>query len=206
MAEYSSVGAGARILLLLLLVLVLVVGGLVWFDYLGLVDANRVVSPVLRLVGIRRPAPVESAEDPFLLEAERIKAREGALALRAADLDEREKQLTTKEAEVQQMSASLAEQKKSLEEQQKSFSDAQKAYDDKVANLRDLSGKLTGMPPAQAEAMLLEMKDIDIIDVIRMTDKIAAETGTTSVTSKWLSDLPAKRSAVISQKMMLVQP
>jgi flagellar protein FlbB len=206
MAEYSSVGAGARIALLLLLVSVLIVGGLVWFDYLGLIDANRVVAPVLRIVGIKRAAPVQGAEDPFLLEVERIKAREEAIALRTAELDGREKQLQTRQAEVDQMAASLAEQKKSLEDQQKSVSAAQKTYDDKVANLRDLSGKLASMPPAQAEALLQEMKDVDIIDVIRVTDQIAVEAGTTSITSKWLSDMPAKRSALIGQKMMLGQP
>jgi flagellar protein FlbB len=206
MAEYSSVGAGARIALLLLLVLVLVVGGLLWFDYLGLVDAGSIARPALRLVGIQRPVPVEDPEDPFLLEQERLKAREEAIGLRGAELDEREKQLQTKEAEVQAMTQSLAEQKKSLEEQQKSINEAMKTYDDRVANLRDISGKLTSMPPADAVAVLAEMKDVDIIDVIRMTDRIAEEAGTTSITSKWLSDMPEKRAAVIGQKMMLGSP
>ena len=206
MAEYSTVGAGARIALLLLLVLVLVVGGLVWFDYLGLVSANRVVTPVLRLVGISRPAPVAGAEDPLLLEAERMKAREEATALRTAGLDEREKLLQTREAEVQEMAASLGEQRKSLAEQQKSINEARKTYDDRVANLRDISGKLTSMRPEDAVAVLQEMKDVDIIDVIRMTDLIAAGEGTVSITSKWLADLPEKRAAVIGQKMMLGQP
>jgi flagellar protein FlbB len=206
MAEYSTVGAGARIALLLLLVLVLVVGGLVWFDYLGLLKADRVVSPVLRLVGISRPAPVTDAEDPLLLEAERMKAREEAVALRAAELDERESALRQREAEVGAMTASLAEQRQGLEQQQKSISDSRKSYDDRVANLRDLSGKLASMRPEDAVAVLEQMKDVDIIDVIRMTDVIASEEGTLSITSKWLSDLPEQRAAVIGQKMMLGQP
>lgn len=206
MAEYSTVGAGARIALLFLLVLVLVVGGLVWFDYLGLLDAGRVVSPVLRLVGISRAAPVGNAEDPLLLEIERMKAREEAVALRSAELDEREKALRTREAEVEEMIASLAEQRKGLEEQQKSINESRKSYDDRVANLRDLSGKLASMRPGDAVAVLEQMKDVDIIDVIRMTDQIAAEEGTVSITSRWLSDLPEKRAAVIGQKMMLGQP
>jgi flagellar protein FlbB len=206
MAEYSTVGAGVRILLLLLLVLVLVVGGLLWFDYLGLVDANGVASPVLRLVGIQRPAALPDVEDPFLLQSERIKARDEALAIRTAELDERERRLQTREAEVNQMISTLEEQRRSLEEQEKSINQARKTYDDRVANMRDLSVKLTGMQPNRAVAMLQAMPDVDVIDVIRATDAIAAEEGTQSITSKWLSDLPSDRAAAISRKMMLGSP
>ena len=62
------------------------------------------------------------------------------------------------------------------------------------------------MPPQSAVAMLLKMKDVDIIDVIRMTDRIAQEEGAVSISSKWLSDMPAERSAVIGQKLMLGTP
>lgn len=206
MAEYSSVGAGVRIVLLFLLVLVLVVGGLVWFDYLGLVDANRFVRPVLRLVGIQRATEVTNPEDPTLLDEERLKAREEAINERTAGLDERERALQIREAEVTQMASALEEQRASLEEQEKSINQARKSYDDKAANLRDLSGKLTSMPPANAVAVLEAMTDMDIIDVIRTTDQIAVEEGTTSITSKWLSDMPADRAASISQKMMLGSP
>ena len=48
--EYSSVGAGFRVVILLLLVAVLVLGGLVWFDYLGIVDAQGLLSPVFTLI------------------------------------------------------------------------------------------------------------------------------------------------------------
>lgn len=203
MAEYSGVGAGMRILLLLLLVLVLLVGGLLWFDYLGIVDANNLVRPVLRLVGIQRPAALPDAEDPFLLDVERMKAREEAITLRSAELDERERLLATREAEVTQIASTLEEQRSSLEEQEKSINQAQKSYDDKAANLRDISGKLTSMPPADAVSVLAGMDDMEIIDVIRTTDEIAAAGGTTSITSKWLSDLPADRAAAISRKMMM---
>ncbi len=207
MAEYSTVGAGARIFLLLLLVLVLVIGGLIWFDFLGLVEAkSTVLSPILRWVGIEKPSPIEDLDDPFLLEQERLKAREEALSLQESELQEWEQRLQEKQMEVDQMLDDLAEQKTSLEEQQKSVNDRLKSYEDKEANLRDLSRKLVGMPPESAVALLQEMKDVEIIDIIRMTDVIAVEEGTFSMTSKWLSDLPATRSAVLSEKMLLKTP
>ncbi len=69
MTDYSSVGAGFRILILLLLVAVLVLGGLVWFDYLGIVDAQSLLAPVFTM--IRGEKIVVDAEDPLLLEKER---------------------------------------------------------------------------------------------------------------------------------------
>ena len=206
MAGYSSVGVATRIVLLLLLVLVLAAGGLVWFDYLGLVDAKEVLGPVLELAGIRKPTTVENVDDPFLLDRERLQAREEALRLREAKLDERELQIKRKEAEIQQMQDEIAEQRRSLEEQQKSINDRLKSYEDKETNLRDISNKLVGMPPADAIEVLLQMKDVEVIDIIRMTDKIAAEQGNASMTSKWLSDMPAERAAAISEKMLLKSP
>jgi flagellar protein FlbB len=206
MAQYGAVGAGTRIFLLLLLVLVLAAGGLLWFDFLGLVDANRVLSPLLRLVRIQRPAAIEDPDDPFLLESERLKAREEALDLRAAALDEREKGLAAREAEVEEVAQSLQEQRRSLEEQQKSINERLKTYEDREANIRDIATKLVGMKPENAVALLLEMKDVEIIDIVRMTDAIAEQEGTSSITPKWLADMPAERSAAISQKLMLGRP
>ena len=128
------------------------------------------------------------------------------MSLRTAELEEWEQRLKQKEIEVEQMLEDLAEQKTSLEEQQKSINDRLKSYEDKEANLRDISGKLVGMAPRNAVALLQEMNDVEIIDIIRMTDRIADEGGGLSMTSKWLSDLPAARSAAISEKMLLKAP
>ena len=52
MSDYSGVGAGFRIVVLILLVGVLALGGLVWFDYLGVVDARRTLAPVFALFAV----------------------------------------------------------------------------------------------------------------------------------------------------------
>jgi flagellar protein FlbB len=83
-SDYSGVGAGFRIVVLILLVGVLALGGLVWFDYLGVVDARRTLAPVFALFGAKRPelsAEVQqveerekAAEDREKLFNERVKA------------------------------------------------------------------------------------------------------------------------------------
>ena len=82
-SDYSGVGAGFRIVVLILLVGVLALGGLVWFDYLGVIDARRTLAPVFRLFGARPPEL--DAEDPLLLDKERLAKQLEALAVRAEE-------------------------------------------------------------------------------------------------------------------------
>ena len=49
-------GSGVRVFALLLLVAVLAVGGLFWFDFLGLISADEWLGPVRRLVGLAKEA------------------------------------------------------------------------------------------------------------------------------------------------------
>lgn len=199
MADYSSVGAGFRILILLLLVGVLVLGGLVWFDYLGVIDARRTLSPVFSLVG-RRTAPVDG-EDPLLLDKERLAKQLEALAVRSEELDNWDKQLAARQLEVDQMVETLAEREGAVEDREKVLNDRLRAYENRVANLRQNSSYLVGMPPENAVKILLAMEDQDVIDILRVTEQQAAEGGEVSLVAYWLSLMPADRAAVLQRKM-----
>ena len=56
------------------------------------------------------------------------------------------------------------------------------------------------MPPESAVKILLAMDDQDFIDTIRMVDKIAEETGSSSMVSYWMTFMPAERVAEINRK------
>lgn len=198
-AEYSTVGAGFRILILLLLVGVLVLGGLVWFDYLGIIDARRTLSPVFALVG-RGRAEVD-AEDPLLLDKERLAKQLEALAVRSEELDQWQRQLAAKQLEVDQMAETLAERETAVQDREKVLNDRLRAYDNRVENLRQNSAYLVGMPPENAVKILLAMDDQDVIDVLRVTEEQAAEAGEVSLVAYWLSLMPADRAAVLQRKM-----
>ena len=105
--DYSSVGAGFRILILLLLVAVLVLGGLVWFDYLGIVDAQGLLAPVFTMV--RGEKIVVDAEDPLLLDKERMAKQLEALPIRSEELNAWAQELEANQAEVNQMMEQLEE-------------------------------------------------------------------------------------------------
>jgi flagellar protein FlbB len=116
-------------------------------------------------------------------------------------LDKRELDIQALEAENTQIAQELEERRISQEEREKTFNNIQKMYDDRNVNIRKNAENLNGMAPANAVAILNEMDDQDIIDTLRMVDQIAAEEGTSSMVSYWLSLMPANRVAELQRKM-----
>jgi len=197
--DYSSVGAGFRILILLLLVAVLVLGGLVWFDYLGIVDAQAFLAPVFTM--IRGEKIVVDAEDPLLLEKERLAKQLEALSIRSEELNAWEQELEANRAEVSQMMEQLEEREKTVEDREKVFNERLLAFENRRVNLRQNADYLVGMPPENAVKILLQMEDQDVIDIFRMTEEQAQAAGEVSLVSYWLSLMPPDRAAVLQRKM-----
>jgi flagellar protein FlbB len=199
LAEYGPVGAGFRILVLLLLVVVIALGGLVWFDYLGIIDARQTLAPIFRLV---RAKEVEiDAEDPLLLEKERLAKQIEALALRSEELAAWQQQLEEREAELTQKVEQLASREQSLDDREKVFIERVEAFDNRRENLRQNAEYLVGMPPENAVKILLEMEDQYVIDLFRVTEEQAQTTGEISLVAYWLSLMPADRAATLQRKM-----
>ena len=197
--EYSSVGAGFRVVILLLLVAVLVLGALVWFDYLGIVDAKGLLAPVFTL--IRGERAVVDAEDPLLLEKERMAKQLEALAIRSEELSAWEQELEASQAEINQMIEQLQEREATIEDREKVFNQRMQAFENRRVNLQQNSDYLVGMPPENAVKILLQMEDQDVIDIFRMTEEQAQATGELSLVSYWLSLMPAERAALLQRKM-----
>ena len=199
MAEYSPVGIGFRILILLLLVVVIALGGLVWFDYLGVVNAREVLAPVFRLV--RRQEVQVDAEDPLLLEKERLAKQIEALALRSEELDSWEAQLAGREAEITQKIEQLQSREGAIDDREKVFNERVEAFDNRRDNLRQNAEYLVGMPPEDAVKILLQMEDQFVIDLFRMAEEQARAEGEISLVAYWLSLMPADRAATLQRKM-----
>jgi flagellar protein FlbB len=192
----------SRFLLLLLLILVLLIGGALWFDYLGLLNVKEAFAPATRLVGLSSPAKLENEDDLLLLERERLAKREEALRLSREALEANQAELKKMEAEVQQKLEMLGEKEKALAEREKSLNERVKQYENKKANLRQSAEYFNGMAPQKAVERLLEMEDQDIIDILRTSEEMARESGESSVVSYWLSLMPSDRAAQLSRKML----
>lgn len=196
-------GAGIRIAVLSLLVVVLISGGIVWFDYIGFINVKEKFPFLFFMDGREKTVSSENPDDLLLLEKERFLARQEALTLETDQQEQKKADLAMWEAELKQKEEILNEREKVLEEREKSFNVRVRLYENKVANLEQTSKYLTGMPPEKAKDILLNMEDQDIIDVMRVTERLAQEEENVSIVAYWLSLMPPERSAGIQKKMTL---
>jgi len=201
MAIKAGIRPGPRIFVLLLLIVALVFLGLLWFDFLGIINAKDTISPVLSLLRFRTRTEIEDVQSPELLDDQRIQMQWEALTLREEELNRREEAISAKEAEIEQMVESLNEKEKALEEREKSFNERTSQYDNKSANLEQNSRYLVGMPPENAVAIMEKMEDQDIVDVLKVTERLAQAEGEDSVVAYWLSLMEPERAAVLQRKM-----
>lgn len=201
---YSRVGAAPRIFGLLLLVIVLVVGGAVWFDYLGLIDVTHVLAPALRWVGLEPREEAVQPDDPLLLENARLGKREEALVLLQDELDRRASELDTREAELEQLEQQLLERQAEIDDLENSLTERLRQVENERAAWERISTNLQGMDPQVAVEQLLALSDDLLLNVLLTTDDLAAQAGRMSITPVWLGLFPDARAATVYEKLSLL--
>lgn len=196
-------GTIGRIIVLLILIVLLVFGGLLWFDYLGLISSRSLFSPIYSFFGLKTPegiAPLD-ADEMANLENDRYEKRLMALELRSQELDKREEDVQTQENENKQVAEELDDRRLAIEEKEKNYNLLVVERDAREANIIQIAKYINGMPPEKAVSNLIAMDDQDIIDVLRAVEKIASEEGKNSSVAYWFSLMPASRAAEIQRKM-----
>jgi flagellar protein FlbB len=206
-ANYGASRIVGRVIVLVLLILVMAGGGILWFDYLNLIDAKTVLAPLYRLIGREgRTQPETPPEEILNLDAERLAVRLAALELRNMELDTRERDLQNRYGEIEQMAQELEERQKALDERENSFNAVIREAENKESNVDQIARYLTGMRPERAVSILATMDDQNVIDAFRKTEEIAQAEGTQSIVSYWLSLMSetaegAARAAELQRKM-----
>ncbi len=199
----SSGGTVGRAIVLIVFIIAIILGALVWFDFLGLIDVKDFLGPAYRL--LRLPTRSARRLDPdsaSLLEDARRLKQEESLLLRDQELSKVESDLELMDAQIAQKAQELEERQKAIEDQEKSFNELKKQDETKGVNIEQNARRLTAMPPKNAVAILEAMTDDqDIIDVLRMVDRIAAREGSDSIVPFWMSLMNAQRAAGIQRKM-----
>lgn len=197
-------GSVGKTIVLLILIIILVLGGLIWFDYLGVIRAKKVFALVYSAFGLA-PQTSETAtkSNPFSgdLDDDRFAKRIEALDVRTQELDKREEDISKVETQNEAIAKELEERKISQDEREKTFNNQLKKTEDRDANITQISKYLSAMPPKTAVDQLVSMDDQDVIDIFRKTDELAEISRTTSMTSVWLMNMPADRAAVVQRKM-----
>lgn len=192
-------------IVLIMLIIIMALGGLLWFDYLGVINAKKVFAPVYKLMGRDSQVSVASTSSAPItgdLDQERLEKQREALELWREELDKREAEVSQKEKANEQIASELSNREKSQEEREKTFNQTVKKYDDKNVNIEQIALNLNGMRPEAAVNILLAMDDQVVIDVLRKVEELAKRSGTASLGSYWLSLMPAERAAEIQRKSL----
>ena len=196
-----------RVIVLLLLVAVLAAGGIVWFDYLNVLDAKAVLSPLSRFIGRQARSQPKTAPDADLnLDAERLAVRLEALDLQKMEVDTRRQELDSRHGEIEQMAQELEERQKELDERENSLRAQAADAENKDRNIEENARILVGMQPRRAVGIMSAMDDQDVIDVLRKTEELAQAEGSASIVPYWfqlMAETPegAVRAAELQRKM-----
>ena len=201
-----------RIIVLLVLILVLIGGGIIWFDYLNVIDAKDVLAPFYRLIGREPRTGGAVGDDEYLnLDAERLAVRLEALALQELDIDKQRQDLDARQAELDQLFQQLEEDRKAVEEMENSIKQDQQSAEILDRNVEGVSQRLTNMQPERAVAIIMAMTDQNAVSVLRKTEEIAERDGTGNLVPYWLSLMAATeegaaRAAELQRKMVTDAP
>ena len=190
-----------RIFVLLLLVVILAAGGIVWFDYLNVIDAKAVLSPLSRFFGRQERSQPVSTEEDLNLDAERLLIRLEALDLQRMEVETRGRDLDSRYGEIVQMAQELEERQKALDERENSLRAQAADAENKDRIVEQLARYLTGMPPQNAVNIINDLDDQNAIDILRKTEEIAQAEGTTSLVSFWFSLMEPAKAAELQRKM-----
>ena len=194
-----------KTIILLFLIIILLLAGLVWFDYLSVIQVKSVFAPIYRLFGLQTQTSTSATGTAPLeadLDNDRFQKRLESLTLKEEELNQREIQLSQAEALNQQTAQELENRRVAQEEREVAFNSTVTQYDGRQLNIVNNVQNLNNMPPQNAVDILVAMDDQDIIDILRMADQIAAEAGSVSLASTWLMMMPADRAAQVQRKML----
>ncbi|MDR0511927.1 MAG: DUF4200 domain-containing protein [Treponema sp.] len=203
-----------RIIVLTFLILILAGGGLLWFDFLNVIDSRHVTGPIaaalrgVPLIGQMIPEG-EPRTHPFLhdddfinLDAERLAVRLEALELRNMELDRQEHDILLRWNQIEQIAQELEERQIALDERELSFDALLSDAELRSRTVERNAINLTNMPPVAAVGILAAMDDQDVIDVFLKTDELAEAGGTMSIVPFWMSLMEPQRAADISRQMV----
>jgi len=197
-----------RVLVLLLLVAVLAAGGIIWFDYLNVIDAKTVLAPLYRFIGREgRSQPKTAPEEHLNLDAERLAMRLISLDLERLEIEKTRQELDSNRGEIEQMAQELEERQKALEELENSLKAKEKDAENKEKNIETVARNLMNMEPGRAVGIISAMGDQDVLDVLRKAEELAQAAGTTSLVPYWLQLMAgtpegAARAAELNRKMV----
>lgn len=195
-----------KTIVLLILIIILAFGGLLWFDFLGLIHVKKMFSPVYKLFGMQPQTSVTSTSTKPLfadLDQDRFDKQRESLEIFKQELEKREEDTLILEKKNEQIAQELEDREKSLKERETTFNNEVDKYNKRELNITQIAANLEGMQPKAAVEILNKMDDQLTIDVLRKVEERAQASNTASMVAYWLSLMAPERAATIQRKMVV---
>ncbi|MEM9423699.1 MAG: hypothetical protein AAF975_02780 [Spirochaetota bacterium] len=191
--------------MLLIFIMMIIVGGLLLFDWLGLMSLRQEFAPILRLVGLNTPSSMGASADSSVLNDARLRQQLDSLELKRKNLEELEKQLNQRSNELDERELAITQSEEQLQQQLDSLEEREGLYRERDAKVKQIAQNFNSMPPADAVAQMNMMNALLVVDVLRAADRIAVEEKGTSLVSYWISQMPPERGAEVN-KLLVEKP
>ena len=192
--------------LLVILILLIMVGGLIIFDWLGLMSLRQEFAPILRLVGLNAaPDPNTSESEGASLNDARLRQQLESLELKRKNLEELEQKLLQRSDELDERELAITQAEGQLQQQLNSLEERENLYRERNTKVEQVARNFSDMPPAQAVAQMNEMEALLVVDVLRAAERLATQGEASSLVSYWVSLMPAERGAEIN-KLLVSKP
>jgi flagellar protein FlbB len=191
----------ARSIFLLLLIIIVAAGGLVWFDYLNVIDIKTLLSPIYNKFGMQgRSQPAQEKGEMLNLDAERLAVRLQALDLQMLELNSEKTDIDKRREQVEQMAAELDTREQGLNDKEQTLNTLSNEAESKDRILEESARNYVNMPPQNAVAILEQMDDQDAINIMRKVEEMAQRDGTASIVSFWISLMKPEKAAELQRK------
>ena len=184
------------------LIVIFLVGGIWWFNVLGLLNFSPFINLTQRINPFTSSIELDE-NDQLLLDKERIAKREVAVARQQNDLERQERQLEFRQTELETQEQELLVFEEQINEREKTLNNSQQRFENKRAVIVENIGILRAMRPEEAVRILEGYDDQLLIDTFQLEEELATQENRLSLVSLWLSQLPPERAAAVQRKSVL---
>ncbi len=194
-----------KIINLLFLNLFLFSSGMLWLDYLGIINIKENIFPQLAKIPIISYVVPKREADKNLLEKVEAEKLKMFKEIEWKKLKDFEKKLNEKKIELEKKEAELQEKEQELVSREKYIDNKYKdkeTYEQKIAQQAKY---FVGMRPEDAVKRLTELDDLTVIDILKEIEREAKEQGKQSIVPYFLSLMDPKRASTIQRKMLIVE-
>jgi flagellar protein FlbB len=148
------------------------------------------------------PLVAEDADEPGLLEWERLEKEQIRIEEERIKLEEERLKLEETLAAIKAKEEELVTRERGVSEEKQQIAEGQAARFQRQEMIRDMATRMTNMPPQDAVAIMAGFSNTDLVDVLLQMEANAVQGGGQSIVPFLMTLLPRDRAALLGTLMM----